>query len=329
MTPREIILANITHGSPQRVGLNFAPVEGYRGRRNDMVGSGLGPSQTWTQTRRVEGRREYYDDAWGNVWVRMAVGAASGEVHQPALDDWAKLDTLKLPDFDAPARYERAREAYAAAGDSFKLFFVPGWVFATSRYLRKMEVYFMDLIEYPDEIACLHELVTGLFVKVIHLAADAGADAVFYCEDLGVQDRLLIGPQMWREVFAPHYRRLTSAAHERGLKVLMHSCGYNWDLVDDLAESGIDCLQFDQPAAYDMPALAEKLRKHKVGLWSPVDIQKVMPTGDKDLIQREARRLVETFRGGLICKNYPDLPSIGVKPEWDQWAYEAVLEAGT
>jgi hypothetical protein len=38
--------------------------------------------------------------------------------------------------------------------------------------------------------------------------------------------------------------------------------------------------------------------------------------------------LVEVFRGGFIAKNYPDLSGIGVKPEWDQWAYDAFVEAG-
>jgi len=89
----------------------------------------------------------------------------------------------------------------------------------------------------------------------------------------------------------------------------------------------VDCFQFDQPAAYDMPALAAKLKAHKVGLWSPVDIQKVMPTGNRALIEAEAARMVENFRGFLLVKDYPDLPSIGVQDEWDAWAYNAFLRA--
>jgi len=88
--------------------------------------------------------------------------------------------------------------------------------------------------------------------------------------------------------------------------------------VDDLCEAGVDCLQFDQPALYDMPALAEKLRRHRAGLFSPCDIQKVLPTGDREIIRRETERLVNTFRGGFIAKNYPDLHGIGVEPEWDE-----------
>lgn len=322
MTPREIILANLEHAGADRIGLTFSG-----GRIDDMEFSGIGPSAGWTKRTWVEGPREYYDDEWGNVWVRMVDGSAGGEIHEPAIRDWSQIDTLRLPDYDNPQRYAGAREQFARPSDKFRMFFVPGWVFATSRYLRKMEIYFMDLIEYPDQIGRLHKIVTDLLVAMIHHAADAGAEGIFYCEDLGIQDRVLIGPPMWREVFRPHYKRLTGAAHERGMKVFMHSCGYNWALVDDLIEAGIDCFQFDQPTAYDMPALAAKLRKHKVGLWSPVDIQKVMPTGGRAIIEREARRMVETFRGGLIMKDYSDLKGIGVKEEWNQWAYDAILAA--
>lgn len=132
---------------------------------------------------------------------------------------------------------------------------------------------------------------------------------------------------MFRERFAPHYRRLTAAAHECGVKVVMHSCGNNTQLLEDFAETGLDGFQFDQPAVCDMPALAAFLRKRKIGLHAPLDIQRVLPTGDRERIEREARRMVDLFRGGLILKNYPDLKGIGVKLEWDQWAYQAFLAA--
>ncbi len=322
MTPREIIYANLTHEQSERPGMCFTGE-----RMNDFLFTGLGASPGYRQRRWTEGEVEYYDDEWGNIWVRMISGCSGGEVHTPWLQDWRQLATLPLPDYDNPQRFADMRRAYAQPTDLFKIAFIPGWVFASSRYLRKMEIYFTDLIEYREEIDTLHEMVTGLFERCIRQCGDAGAEGIFFCEDLGVQDRLLIGPTMWREIFRPHYLRLTNAAHESGMKVFMHSCGYNWELIDDLVDVGIDCFQFDQPAAYDMPALAAKLRRHKVGLFSPIDIQKVLPTGNRDVIEAEAERMVSLFRGGLIMKNYPDLLGIGVQQEWDEWGYQAVLRA--
>ena len=321
-TPREIIIANLEQTGAPRPGLTFSG-----GRIDDMVRCGLGPSAKWTKKTWTEGPFQFYDDEWGNVWKRMIEGCSGGEVETAAITDWKQLETFELPDFDNPDRLARPREAFEKNPDKYKVGGMPGWVFATSRYLRKMEIYFSDLCMYREEIDRLHEMVTDLYVKVIHGFGSIGADAIFYCEDLGVQDRLLVGPAMWRDVFKPHYERMTAAAREHGMKVLMHSCGYNFDLVDDLVAAGVDAFQFDQPCNYDMPALAEKLRQHKVALWSPVDIQKVMPTGDRALIEKTAQELVDTFDGFFIAKNYNDLHGIGVEPEWDRWAYEAFLRA--
>jgi len=94
----------------------------------------------------------------------------------------------------------------------------------------------------------------------------------------------------------------------------------------DLLEIGVNVFQFDQPLVYDLPALADLLRERKAALWSPVDIQAVLPTGKRDLIRNHVDRMYNLFKGGLIFKNYRDLAGIGVREEWDDWAYQAILE---
>jgi hypothetical protein len=315
------VIHNIEFRCQDRIAFNFTG-----GWRNDFTGAGVAhriPTPKWE-----EGDMEYSRDIWGNVWHRIKTMSSAGEVFKPVLADWKDLDSLALPDLDNPAYYEDARKLGASDTPLFRVGWMPGWPFAVCRYMRKMEIYFVDLIAERDRLAVLHDRVTTLLEGVITRYGEARMDAVMFCEDLGIQDRLLMSPAMWRDIFRPLYERLTSRAHRYGMKVIQHSCGYNWELVDDLCDAGIDCLQFDQPAVYDMPALAAKLRKHGVGLFSPCDIQKILPTGDRAFIERETERMVELFRGGLIAKNYTDLHGIGVKPEWDEWAYQTFVRAG-
>ncbi|OPZ26228.1 MAG: methylcobalamin:coenzyme M methyltransferase [Lentisphaerae bacterium ADurb.BinA184] len=321
-TPRDIIRQNIEFAGTGRIGFNFTG----EGRLNDFAFCGI--EHGFHEDVCVEGDVEYRTDLWGNVWHRLVHMSAGGEVFRPVLEDWDALDSLRLPDLDNPAYYAGARALAASDTDRFRVCFLPGWPFAICRYMRKMDVYFVDLIAERGRINVLHDRVTALLERVIDRCGEAGLDGIMFCEDLGIQDRTLMSPAMWRDIFRPLYERLTARAHRHGLKVIQHSCGFNWALVDDLCEAGIDCLQFDQPAIYDLDGLAAKLRRHRVGLFSPCDIQKILPTGDRALIERETRRLVETFRGGFIAKNYPDLHGIGVAPEWDGWAYEAFLAAG-
>ena len=317
MTPREIIKANIEFRCEDRIGFNFTQGPGWLDDISEVECWRIGEIRKW-----FEGDIQYYTDVWGNVWHRVRHMSGGGEIHKPLLEDWGGLDTLTLPDLANPAHYARARELGASHTDLFRVGGLPGFPFAIARYMRKMENYFMDLIAERERIDILHDRITALLEGIIDRYGEAGLDAVMFCEDLGTQDRLLMSPAMWRDIFGPLYERLTARAHGYGMKVIQHSCGCNWELIDDLCSSGIDCLQFDQPCAYDLPALARKLGRHRVGLFSPCDIQKVLPTGNREFIERETARLVETFRGGFIAKNYGDLHGIGVKPEWDRWVYD-------
>ena len=256
----------------------------------------------------------------------MVDGSHAGEVFKPAIEDWRQLDDMRVPDYTHPDCAARMAETFSQPTDKFKLAFIGGWVFNDTRYLRKMEVYFADLALYPDELRRLHEIVAGVYERKIRLAAAAGAEGIFFCEDMGTQTGLLFSPRMFRHYFKELYARLWGIAHELGMKVFEHSCGQNWAILPDLLDAGVDVFQLDQPTLYDMPALADLLRTRGAALWSPVDIQKIMPTGDRALIEASARQMVDLFEGGLICKNYGDLPGIGVAEEWDDWAYRAICE---
>jgi len=66
-----------------------------------------------------------------------------------------------------------------------------------------------------------------------------------FCEDWGTQDRLLVSPTMWAHAVQAFYKALVDRAHSQNLRVIMHSCGYIYDIIEDLIEVGIDCLQLD------------------------------------------------------------------------------------
>jgi hypothetical protein len=319
MNSREIILANINHDNPPRCGLTFD-----RGRKNDMIGCGLRP-HGYTQKRWVEGKVEYYDDEWGNIWVRMREGSIKGEIYKPVIEDWSQLDEMQVPDYSHPDCAAEMIARFAEPTDKFKLAHIGGWIFDNARYLRKMEIYFCDMALYPDEVDRMHQIVAGVYEQKIHWAGKAGADGIMIGEDMGTQTGLLFSPKMFRRYFKAMYTRLMGIAHDYGMKVLMHSCGQNWSIVPDLLDAGVDVFQFDQPAVYNMPKLATLLKQRKAALWSPVDIQKILPTGDRAVIEAGAREMYDIFEGGLICKNYPDLAGIGVEETWDNWAYSAIL----
>lgn len=322
MTSREIILAVFSERGSSVPGLSFSG-----DKVTDIAAGGAGNPNGYSQKRWSEGCYEYYDDRLGNIWKRINTPGACqvGEIHRPALKEWSDFANFQLPRYDRDVAAETMRHCFAAAPEKFHQVWMSGWIFADARYLRQMDNYLMDMALYPEELHRLHRKLAEMYRTLIQAAGDAKANAIVFCEDMGTQKGLLFSPAMWDEYFRDLYTELFSLAHERGMKVMMHSCGQNWEILERLLIAGVDCFQFDQPRVYDFADLSALLRRFNAVLWSPIDIQKVLPTGNRALIESEADAMQAAFKGKIIFKEYPDLPGIGIKPEWNDWGYEAIL----
>ena len=188
----------------------------------------------------------------------------------------------------------------------------------------------MDVLLEPARVRELLGRLTEMFAREIERYADAGADAVMAAEDWGTQDRLLVSPEVWRELFKPGFRTLCEAAHSRGMKVFLHSCGRNTAIIEDWIEVGIDVCQFDQPELHGIDYLAEHFggRMH---FWCPVDIQGTLQTRDAGRIEAAAREYVEklgSFGGGFVAGYYNSNEAIGLDPEVQAIACRAFMKYG-
>jgi len=323
VTPREIVQSTITFGHPERIAL--ALPDPYP---DDTVWGGVAPDPNRKPSRTFppeEGRK--WEDEWGNIWA-ATTDFYQGEVIEGALQDWSQLDSYRMPPFDDPARYQKAAAAFANTPGRYHIGGLPGFPFSIMRYLRRMDIFLADLLLHPAEVGRLAERVIALLCRCMDNWAAAGADAIMYAEDWGTQDRLLVSPAMWRRIFKPYFLILCGHARSRGLSVWMHSCGYIFDIVEDLIECGVAVLQFDQPGLYGVDRLAAEFGG-RVTFYCPVDIQRVLPTGDIPRIEAFARDLVEKLGargGGFIAGYYESMEGIGVKPEWQDAACRAFVK---
>ena len=325
MNSREIVKRCITFGGPERIGYDFASPQ-----PSDFVASGWGRGRiTVYEEEDPEIRRQVpgfpgqlYRDEYGNIWGRLN-DRYGGEVVKGVLQDgWDRLDGYRLPDYGSPEDDRQTAALFAANADRYHIAALPGFPFAIMRYMRRMDHFLMDLVLHEQEVLRLNELVVAMLLGLIERYGADGADAVMFCEDWGIQDRLLVSPRTWRKIFKPSFRRLAGRAHDLNLHVIMHSCGFIYPIVEDLIEVGIDVLQLDQPELIGVDRLAAEFGG-RIAFYCPVDIQTVMQTGDKALIQAAATRLVArlgAFRGGFIAKDYPHGDALNVQPEWAESA---------
>jgi hypothetical protein len=331
MTSREIIQRVLAHDNPPRIGMGYSDYEGQP-RMNDFAGCGPAPDPNHPETDWEDDGAggETQTDEWGCVWRRLQGRSQGGEVLRPVLESWADLDTYVPPTFGDPARYADCPAVREKCADQYLLGWVPvGCAFNQARYLRKMEQYLEDCAAEPDQVWRLNEMVNNVTLQQVEIYGDLGADGIFFCEDWGIEDRLLVSPRMWHQLFEPFFARLIERAHRRGLTVWMHSCGMIRDILPSLVDLGLDVFQLDQPELCGLEFLAEYA--DRTTFYSPVDIQKVLPSGDRRQIEAHARemlRLLGGHGGGFVAKDYPDNPGIGVDPLWQHWGYEVFATEG-
>ena len=190
------------------------------------------------------------------------------------------------------------------------------------RDLRRIDNMLMDTVLEPEMVEKLLEKIQELASQIIGKAASIGFDGVIVYDDWGTQHQLLMNPVQWRKTFKPVYAKLASETHKLGMKFFVHSCGYVYEIIEDLIQAGVDVLQFDQPELVGIEKLADEFGG-RVTFWCPVDIQMVMATGDREIIQANAEKMVKhfgKFGGGFIAKDYPQWEEINIKDEWAEWA---------
>ena len=232
---------------------------------------------------------------------------------------------LKSPDlqgYEIPSYLPYVRDVQAGAFDPSHGI-VPGFDFQSARHaleregreqlsvvmygqgilerawmIRGLEGFFTDLILEPVFVEEFLDLILERQLELLEAVLQLPCDAVLTADDYGDQRGVMIGPALWRRWIKPRLRLLWDRIHRAGKLVFHHSCGNVLEIVPDLIDIGLDCLQSVQPEA--MPVYELKRRYgDRLSLWGGLGTQQLLPFGTPDQIRAEARRLkLELGRGG-------------------------------
>ena len=337
MTSRELITRVIERRDTPRIGFSF-----NNPHKNDLRWLGFAGFVNKYEQYSVWGKYpeilakvpgfsgEVRVDALGNICGRVGKDS-NGECIKGVLqDDWELLDSFNFPAFDK-AKIEKLHAANLGQSERFITCVPPVSVFSTLRDARLMNNALMDTVLEPESVRGFLQKVQEVLLKSVEIAHSIGGQALFLYDDWGMQHAPFISPNSFAELFKPVYKTVSDELHNRNMKLFLHSCGMVWDFIPHFIEAGIDVLQFDQPELSGSENLARTFGK-QVTIYSPVDIQKIMATGNRELIENTARNMIEAFNqdadGALIAKDYPTWEDIKVEQEWATWARDIFLKEG-
>ncbi len=250
-----------------------------------------------------------YEGGFG-IKYKKAVPHEYFDVYYSPLAASDNLDELKMPDPDTPELYyglrDRAHDLYENSDYAiFADFGVPGF-YETSQKVRGYENLSCDLLLNRKFIFDLYDRLLELQKRFFdNYLNEVGryAVAIGYADDLGMQDRLQMSPETYREVIKPYHKKIFSFIHEKAdVKILLHSCGAIEPIIDDLIDAGVDIFNPLQTRAAGMsPEILMQKYRGKAAFWGGMDEQHILPYGTKEEIQNEVNRMMSVMgRSGYI-----------------------------
>lgn len=116
--------------------------------------------------------------------------------------------------------------------------------------------WWMMLLDNPDVAnEFLHKSCEAALsqLKLLDQAVGKYTDLLMMAHDMGDVRGVTIGPDLWRDIYKPHYKKLFTKWHEiTNMKVFLHSCGAISDILGDLIDCGVDVINPVQISARGM-----------------------------------------------------------------------------
>lgn len=189
------------------------------------------------------------------------------------------------------------------------------FVFETAWYLRGMDELLVDFMINKDFAAALLEKIMAIKLTMAINLVNAGVDQLNLGDDVGMQNNMIISPELWREWMKPYLKRLIEPLKRlnKDLHVFYHSDGWIEPIIPDLIEVGIDILNPIQPECMNPEKLKEQYGD-KLSFWGTISDQTTMITGSPEDVENEVRQRIETigYNGGLVLGPsnciMPDMP---------------------
>lgn len=243
-------------------------------------------------------------------------------------------DANALNHYKAPEPKREHLLLHELGRDRFKgnvaLFWMMRGTFVRSWRLIGMENYMLNIYRDPEFIHRVAAIVNEYSLKKLELLVEMGLDVLIVEDDIAATNNLLISPKHFKEFINPYNRKLVDRAHELGLKVVRHSDGNIWSIMDVLIETGYDGLNPLEPqAGMDLKKVKDAYGD-KICLLGNIDCKELLPSGTPQQVEDAVKYAIDVAaKGGgyILCDSNTLHPA--VNPENCIAMFEATKRYGS
>lgn len=255
------------------------------------------------------------DGAYVNEWglTIQRIGSYIQRITHPLRSaDIGDLNSYKWPN---PCRSEekisrlreKAKHLYENTNYAIVADAVNGGIFEYAQHLRDAEKFFTDMVINKKLANALLDKVLEVLISLYDTYLDVVGEyiqIVLYPDDYGMQTGLLISPELFREMIKPRVKELFKHIKKKTTaKIMIHTDGSVYEIINDLIEIGVDILNPCQPYAKDMePRRLKNKFGERVVFHGGIDQQKILREGSVQDVRDEVKRKIQDFAlgGGYI-----------------------------
>ena len=172
----------------------------------------------------------------------------------------------------------------------------------------------MDYVLNPQLAHDLARIATDFDMAAIDMAIEMGADVIIVPGDLAGEDTTIMSPEHYREYIKPYHKEIVDHAHQKGVKIVKHTDGNVWPILDDFVEVGFDGFHPVQPQCMDIA----EVKKHLAGKAC------AKPKACKKQRTTSSYRVAFCILGNIDCR---DLLPFGTEEEVEETVKETIQKA--
>ena len=280
---------------------------------------------------------DIYRDMWGIDWQFMldAYSVYDSPLKNATIED---IDRHPWPDPTSPALVtglaERAKHLYKNTGYVLVGDAIKGGILTKALQIRGYEQIFADLVDnvafteaLMDKLLELYKEFWTTFLK----AVGPYVQMVYFTDDIGGQNAMMISPATFRSLVKPRIAELIDhIKSEADVQFMYHTDGTVSPVIEDIIEMGVDILNPIQTSALGMDTdVLKEMYGDRICFHGAIDVQKMLPFSTPEEVRYDvAKRIYHLARGGgyilAPCHNIgSDVP-----PENVEAMYQAAHEYG-